>query len=151
MIVLAGYLTEAGDRQKAAALLDAVIAAHPDSFDAYNSLGVVMMREGRHDRARGSVLQSDCASIRRRRSPIANLGSDELAATNSHAAIEHLRRAVELDPRQFDALYNLGLALYESGSRDEARPYLQQFVNTAPPAKYAADIEHIRALLRQTF
>jgi tetratricopeptide (TPR) repeat protein len=55
---------------------------------------------------------------------------------------------VALDPRQFDALYNLGLALYESGRKDEARPYVQQFVATAPPGRYAADIEHMRSLLR---
>jgi choline-sulfatase len=146
MIVLAGYLLEAGDHDKAAALLEAVIAAHPDSFDAYNSLGAVMMREGRHDRARDAfakAIEIDPTSA----VAYANLGSDELAAKQFASGIEHLKRAVVLDSRQFDALYNLGLALYESGKPEEARPYLQQFVTTAPPARYAADIEHIRALL----
>ncbi len=149
MIVLGGYLTEAGNPDKAATLLEAVTAAHPDSFDAYNSLGAVMMREGRHARARDAFAKAiaiDPTSA----VAFANLGSDELATREFRSGIEHLQRAVELDSRQFDALYNLGLALYESGRRDEARPYLQQFVNSAPPAKYAADIEHIRALLRQT-
>src|SRR4029077_17637374 len=58
MIVLAGYLTEAGDADKAAKVLEAVIAAHPDSFDAFNSLGVVMVRQGRHDRARDAFAKA---------------------------------------------------------------------------------------------
>jgi choline-sulfatase len=146
MIVLAGYLSEAGERQKAAALLDAVIAAHPDSFDAYNSLGVVMMQEGRHDRARAAFMKAlaiDPTSA----VAYANFGTDDLATHQLDSAIEHLKRAVQLDPRQFDALYNLGLALYESGSHAEARPYLQQFVNTAPSAQYSSDVQHIRRLL----
>ena len=148
MIVLAGYLTQAGDVDKAAKLLEAVIAAHPDSFDAYNSFGAVMVRQGRHDRARDAFAKAiaiDPTSA----IAFANLGSDELATHELSSGIDHLRRAVELDARQFDALYNLGLALYESGRRDEARPYMEQFVNTAPPAQYAADIEHIRATLNQ--
>jgi choline-sulfatase len=148
MIVLAGYLTESGQKEKAAALLDAVIAAHPDSFDAYNSLGVVMMRAGRHDRARAAfakAVELDPTSA----VALANWGSDDLAAGQLAPAIEHLRRAVALDTRQFDALYNLGLALYESGRKDEAQPYLRQFVSTAPPARYAADIEHLRSLIKK--
>jgi len=106
----------------------------------------VMVRAGQHDRARDAfakAIEIDPTSA----VAYANLGSDELAAKQFASGIEHLKRAVVLDSRQFDALYNLGLALYESGKPEEARPYLQQFVTTAPPARYAADIEHIRALL----
>ena len=148
MIVLAGYLTESGDTDKAEKLLEAVITSHPDSFDAYNSLGAVLVRQGHHDRARDAFAKAiaiDPTSA----VAFANLGSDELATKQLESGIDHLRRAVELDPRQFDALYNLGLALSESGHRDEAWKYLEMFVNSAPPAKYSADIEHIRALLRQ--
>jgi tetratricopeptide (TPR) repeat protein len=146
MIVLAGYLLEAGQREKSIALLRAVVAAHPDSFDAYNSLGVALMRGGQHAEARDAFAKAialDPSSA----VAYANLGIDALTAHDLGAAVDALRRAVTLDPRQFDALYNLGLALYESGRRDDARPYLQQFVNTAPPSRYAADIAHIKSLL----
>ena len=33
------------------------------------------------------------------------------------------------------------------GRHDEARPYLERFVREAPPARYAADIARLRALL----
>ena len=46
---------------------------------------------------------------------------------------------MRLDPHLYDALYNLGTVLYDSGRRDDARPYLQRFVNEAPPARYQQD------------
>jgi Flp pilus assembly protein TadD len=63
-------------------------------------------------------------------------------------AIADLRQAVALDPRQYDALYNLGMALAGEGKRDEARPLLEQFVRDAPPARYAVDIARLRAVLK---
>ena len=62
-------------------------------------------------------------------------------------AIAEWKTAVRLDPQLFDALYNLGLALEDAGRRDEARPYLERFVNEAPPGRYAQDIVKLRRLL----
>ncbi len=77
MIVLADYLASSGALPKALALLDAIVAAHPDDADAHNSLGVVAMRMGRHDRARQAfrkVLELDPTSA----TAYANLGADAL-------------------------------------------------------------------------
>jgi tetratricopeptide (TPR) repeat protein len=57
-------------------------------------------------------------------------------------------RAVELDPTEFDAMYNLVILLAESGRIGEARRYAQQFVNTAPRAAFAREVEQLSALLR---
>ena len=59
-------------------------------------------------------------------------------------AIENWRHAVELDPTEFDALYNLWLELAAANQRDEAVKYGRQFVATAPPAPYGKAIEEIR-------
>ena len=68
-----------------------------------------------------------------------------LAQTNRQAdAIESLKRAVQLDPSEFDALYNLVVLLAESGRIDEARPYARQFVATATPSFYGEAIEQLR-------
>jgi choline-sulfatase len=147
MVVLAGYLQEAGESAKAIGLLEAVVADHPDYAEAYNSLGVAYMRVGRHDRARFAlrkVLELDPTSAK----AFENLGADELAAGDLPAAVPDLRRAVELDPLLYDALYNLGMALDALGHREEARPYLDRFVRDAPPARYAADIARLRTLLQ---
>ena len=46
--------------------------------------------------------------------------------------------------REFDALYNLLVLLVEAGRHHEARTTAQQFVATAPPAQYRADIEQLQ-------
>ncbi|MCU1385182.1 MAG: hypothetical protein JWL71_3879 [Acidobacteria bacterium] len=146
MVVLAGYLQEAGDAAKAVAVLEAVIAAHPDYAEAYNSLGVVLSRLGRHDRARialRQVLELDPTSA----AAYENLAVDELSAGELPAAIDDLRRALDLDPHLYDALYNLAEALLTLGRGDEARPLIERFVREAPPARYAPDIARFKALL----
>jgi arylsulfatase A-like enzyme/Tfp pilus assembly protein PilF len=180
MVVLAGYLQEAGALDRAASLLQAVVGSHPDYADAYNSLGVVYSRLGRHAEARAAyhaVLALDPTSA----TAYENIGVDALGAGDLAAAGDALRRALALDPglagahnamaavqmrqgrlseataewqaaleinpRLFDALYNLGTTLYNAGRRDEARPYLQRFVDQAPPARYASDIAKLRPLL----
>jgi Flp pilus assembly protein TadD len=146
MIVLADYLASAGELPKALALLDAVVAAHPDDADGHNSLGVVAMRLGRHDRARqefNRVLELDPTSA----TAYANLGSDALSSGNVAAAIGDLTRALELEPRQYTVLYNLALALDKVGRRDEARRAMERFVKEAPPQRYAPDIARFRGLL----
>jgi Flp pilus assembly protein TadD len=62
-------------------------------------------------------------------------------------AIDRWKRAVELDPTNWDALYDLGVQLARAGRVSEARPYLERFAATAPPAQYARDIQEISAEL----
>jgi arylsulfatase A-like enzyme/Tfp pilus assembly protein PilF len=180
MLVLGGYLQELGALDRSAALLQAVIAAHPDYAEAYNSLGVVYARQNKHAEARTAfrrVLELDPTSAK----AYENLGVDELGAGELAAASADLARAlsldprlagahnalaavymrqgrtvdaiaewkmaVQLDPRLFDALYNLGTVLDKAGHRDEARPYLERFVNEAPRARYGADIAKLKPLL----
>jgi arylsulfatase A-like enzyme/Flp pilus assembly protein TadD len=146
MVVLAGYLREAGDAARAVQVLDAVIAAHPDYAEAYNSLGVMLTRLGRHEAARAAlrkVLELDPTSAR----AYENLAADELSAGALEPAVADLRRALDLDPRLYDALFNLAEALLAQGRRDEARPYLERFVREAPPSRYARDIARFQRLL----
>lgn len=146
MVVLAGYLQEAGEIPKAVQVLDAVIASHPDYAEAYNSLGVMLTRLGRHDRARAAlrkVLELDPTSAK----AYENLAADELSAGEIHPAIDDLRRALDLDPHLYDALYNLAQALIAQGRRDEAQPYIERFVREAPPSRYTRDIAEFKKLL----
>jgi cytochrome c-type biogenesis protein CcmH/NrfG len=57
---------------------------------------------------------------------------------------------VELDPREFDTLYNLGLTLVRQGRGAEARSYLERFAQSAPPVLYARDVARVRAWLAGT-
>jgi Tfp pilus assembly protein PilF len=62
-------------------------------------------------------------------------------------AITHWKRAVELNPREWDTLFNLGKLLRRQGRAAEARPYLERFVHEAPPTQYGPDIENLRSVL----
>jgi tetratricopeptide (TPR) repeat protein len=62
-------------------------------------------------------------------------------------AFTQWRRAVELAPNDFDALYNLATELDAAGRHEEARPFLDRFIREAPPAQYGPDIARVRKLL----
>lgn len=66
-------------------------------------------------------------------------------------AIDAWRRAVELDPRDLDLLYNLGSVAARSGRRELARPALERFVREASAPglrdRYLADVATARSLL----
>ena len=65
------------------------------------------------------------------------------------SAVEEWKRAVQLDPQNYDALYNIGVTLAADGRPGDARPYLEQFLRAAPPAFYAKDLREVAALLRK--
>jgi tetratricopeptide (TPR) repeat protein len=79
----------------------------------------------------------------------AHNGLGVLAAETGHLdeAVERWKKATELDPRDWDTLYNLGRALRRMGRGAEARPYVEHFAREAPPALYARDIREAREWL----
>jgi len=78
------------------------------------------------------------------------LGSVLHAHEREAAAAAAYQRAVELDPTNFDALFNLATELVNAGELATARPYLERFVRTAPPAFYADDIRRLAGALQAT-
>ena len=62
-------------------------------------------------------------------------------------AIVAWTKAVELDPADFNALFNLWLELARAGRRNEAAQYGQQFLASAPPAFFAAERAEIARFL----
>jgi Tfp pilus assembly protein PilF len=70
-----------------------------------------------------------------------------LRAGDRAGAIDAWSRAVQLDATNFEALYNLGTTLARAGEVSRARPYLEQFLRTAPPARFEADRREVARLL----
>jgi lipoprotein NlpI len=62
-------------------------------------------------------------------------------------AVEMWNRAVDIDPRQYDALFNIGLVEGRAGHMTQAKAALTRFVNTAPKERYSADIATARQAL----
>ena len=148
LVVLAGYLMQQGNLQRAGDVAAAVVAAHPDFADGWNSLGVVEMRRGNRDAAQRAfrrVLELDPTSA----TAYANLGANDLAGRDLPAAIDDLTQAVALDAGDFDALYNLAMALDAAGRRADALPLMERFVKEAPPARYGRDIDEVRRRLER--
>ena len=73
-----------------------------------------------------------------------------LAKTGPPAlAIDAWKRAVDLDPTEFDALYNLTIELVHQGRMDEARNTARATSSTAPAALYAPDIARVKEVIKQ--
>jgi arylsulfatase A-like enzyme/tetratricopeptide (TPR) repeat protein len=139
-------LARAGRSEEARAAFERILAAEPGNSMALENLGSIALGGGRMADARrffASALQADPDSTQANN----GMGVVELKAGNRAAAIERFSRAVRRDPENFDALYNLATELANDGRVAEAKPYLEQFVRTAPPAFYAGDIQRVRALL----
>ena len=64
-------------------------------------------------------------------------------------ASEHWKKAVELDKTRYDALYNLCIALVKQNRLQEAIEYMEQFIKSAPPQRYASDIENMKKILER--
>jgi tetratricopeptide (TPR) repeat protein len=79
----------------------------------------------------------------------AGLGMVAMNDGAGESAVTAWAKAVELDPTNYDALYNLATTLARVGRMDAARPYLEQFARTAPPAFYAKDMKEVAALLQR--
>ena len=62
-------------------------------------------------------------------------------------AIAHWKSAVALDPAESGKLLALAQLLAQRGRAAEARPYLELFVASAPPALYARDLARVRGWL----
>jgi tetratricopeptide (TPR) repeat protein len=62
-------------------------------------------------------------------------------------AIDAWSRAVQLNPSDFDALFNLATEFINANRAADARPYVEQFVQAAPRADYGPEIDKLRAWL----
>jgi tetratricopeptide (TPR) repeat protein len=83
-------------------------------------------------------------NVARAHSSLGVLATEEGRAAE---ALEHWKAAVALDPREHEKLLALGVYHWRSGRPQEARPYLEFFLASAPPARYAREIEQVRAWL----
>ena len=138
----------AGRRDEAARTFERVLATNPDSSIPLENLGVMALERGDLAAARRQfehAVRADPGSSR------AHAGLGVVAVREGHRpeAVESWQRAVQLDPRNFDAVYNLGTTLARDGQADAARPYLELFLKTAPPAFYGKDLKEVEALLKR--
>ncbi|HVL68840.1 MAG TPA: sulfatase-like hydrolase/transferase [Vicinamibacterales bacterium] len=136
-----------GDAAQALRAFERAVQANPRDVFAYENIATVHLQRNDLSAAADAfrrALEQDPRSSRAH----SGLGIIARQQGRIEEALAHWRRAVDLDRSNFDALYNLARELARSGRLEEARPYMLQFVQTAPPSAYGRDIQEFRRLLR---
>jgi arylsulfatase A-like enzyme/Tfp pilus assembly protein PilF len=128
-------------------VFERVLTVDPGSPVPLENLGMLAVERGDLTTARTRFEEAIAVDPRSSRA-YAGVGLVALRQGSRAAAIEAWTRAVQLEPRNFDALYNLAVTLARE-DRAAARPYLEQFLKTAPPARYAKDRAEVARLLNR--
>ncbi len=136
-----------GREEDALATFRKILAVDPEDAMALQNMGSVHLAAGQLQAARDAFRRALAANPNWA-SAYTGLGVVELQTGHREQALEAWKKAVVLDPKDFDALFNLATELVNARRMDEARPYLQRFVETAPPAFYGKDIVRLRVLLQ---
>ena len=139
-------LAKMGRSQEALAGLDRAREQAPSNAMVLVDAGTVHLIAGEPDKARQAfeaALAID-PDVARAHSSLAFLAAE---SGRPREALERFQKAVALDPREHERLLALGLLLWQRGRAAEARPYLDLFVASAPPARYAPAIDRVRGLL----
>ncbi len=146
LLVHGSALAQSGRTREAIATFERALAVDPSNALARANLGTVYLMVHDYPNARAAMqgaiaLDPDVSR--------AHNALGVIAAETGHPeeAIEHWKRAVALNPREWDTLFNLAEVLERRGRTAEARPYVERFVQGAPPAQYGPEIRRFRALL----
>lgn len=144
--VLAVAYARAGRTAEAMAQLDDILARDPQNAKALETSAGIVLGQGNAARAR-QLLERAVAADPAQSIAWNTLGVARQFQGDTRGAIEAWQRALEIDPRLFDALYNLGLTAAAAGERDLARRTLERYVATAPPERFAGEIQKARQVL----
>jgi arylsulfatase A-like enzyme/Flp pilus assembly protein TadD len=130
---------------RARQLLSDVLAHSPRSATTLSNLGLLELSAHRPGDAARWFEQAVAAD------PRFGQAWDGLGAARSRSdpsgAIDAWQHAVDIEPRNYDALFNLAVMLREQGRAAEARPHIERFVREAPAERYSNDIALLRGWL----
>jgi arylsulfatase A-like enzyme/Flp pilus assembly protein TadD len=146
LVVRALALARLGRTADALASLDRALAVEPSNAMILVHAGTVALMAGDRDGARRRFVAALETNPRVARAE-SSLGMMAAEEGRDADALDHWRRAVALDPREHAKLLPLAGLLDGAGRPAAARPYLELFVASAPPALFARDIARVRARL----
>jgi tetratricopeptide (TPR) repeat protein len=140
-------LAEAGRWEEAKSAFSAALAKDPSNSAVLLHLGMLSLRQKDAAGAR-SWFEKSLASQPKAPGTLSALGLAQVELHDEAGAFQSWSRAIDLDPTQYDTLFNLAVLAGRTGKKEAARHALEQFIRTAPPARYAARVEEARRLLR---
>ena len=112
------------------------------------NVGIVLLQTGDRTRARQaleSALDLD-PSLARAHNSLGVLASIE---GRDEEALARWKRALEINPGDYQTLFNLGFTLRKRGRMAEARPYFEAYLRAAPRALEARDIGRVEQWVRE--
>ena len=139
-------LSEGGAQAEAKRVLERVFERDRRNATAHENLALVAMRTGDWSAARRHAEQALALSSALDQA-WNYLGAARYNLGDPPGAVEAWKRSVEIQPENFDALFNLALVAAEIGQVDTARRALRRFVDEAPRDRYGADLENARRRL----
>ncbi len=137
----------AGRTEDARRVFERLLGVMPWSSAPLENLGVLALERGDVAGARTYFDRAIAVAPGSSRA-YAGAGAAAFRSGNRQAAYQAWTRAVQLDPANYDALYSLGINLAREGRMDVARPYLEQFLESAPPALHEAQLQEVSRLLQ---
>ncbi len=146
LVVLALAQARLGGFAEARRALDRARARDPSNAMLLITTGTVELMGGQLGQAR-SAFEAALAINPNLARGYSSLGALAAQEGRHDQALEHWRRALALDADEAQKLLGVGLSFVRSKRDAEARPYLQLFVATASPVRYAPDIARAREWL----
>jgi arylsulfatase A-like enzyme/Flp pilus assembly protein TadD len=138
-------LAGSGRPSEAYQAFDRVLKADPTNAKAYQNYGITALQNGdvagARDRLNRALALNPNLPL-----TLNTLGVIDAREGRYPQAIQMWSRAISLDRRQYDAMYNLALVAGQQRRWDICLQALNQFIETAPPQRYAKDIQKAVAM-----
>ena len=138
-------LTQNGQPDRARRAFVSVLERSPHAPTTWNNLGLLELANHRAAEAARAFEQAVAADPRFAQA-WEGLGAARVA-TDPSGAVEAWRRALELEHRNYDLLFNIAALLHDHGRASDARPYIERFLREAPPDRYPREVAMLRAWL----
>jgi len=139
-------LADSGRPAEALPVFARVIEIDPSNAVAYQNTGIALLKLDRIEEARQNLEASLRLGKRHARAWNA-LGVAWTHLGDPKKAIDAWEHCLEINPEQYDALYNIGRVAGQMKDWKKARAALEKFVAMAPPKQYGKDIAEVHAVL----
>jgi arylsulfatase A-like enzyme/Flp pilus assembly protein TadD len=143
---LAAALTGLGRGEEAMQVLEEVIADHPDYAPAHDTMAYIALQQEDFQLAQDAARRA-IAIDPQLASAWNNLGVALYNLQRPAKALDAWRRSLELNPLDYDTLFNLGLIAAETQELELARTALERFVRQAPSPYYDPQRRQAQELL----